>query len=356
MNTEKRLEKLRQELANEELDGILVSQPENRYYLSGFSGSAGYLLITQQDTVLATDFRYIEQAGKEAPDYQIHQISGNMENWFPGLLAEFDLNRLGFEAGHITYTGYSQLTTALKKSNSKIRLVPQNGLIDALRAVKEPAEIELITQAAEITDRAIEYVIGIARAGMTEIELAWETEKFLRDNGSQAVPFEVIVASGPNAALPHAKPSSRQIHQGEPVLIDIGARCEHYCSDLSRTFCLGSANKDYKKVYDIVLGAQLTALEIIKVGMSGDEADRLARTVIEQSGHGASFGHSLGHGVGLAPHEQPRLATNSSDKLLSGMVFTVEPGIYLSDWGGVRIEDLAVLTEDGVRLLSNAEK
>lgn len=356
MNISQRLEKLRQELTSRELDGILVSQPDNRYYLSGFDGSTGYLLITQQDTILATDFRYIEQANEQAHDYQVFQITGNIDNWFPRLVADLDLRRVGFEATHITYAIYRQLSEILKKTVARLRLVPEDGLIDLQRALKEPAEIELIAKAAEISDRAVDYVHDIARAGITEMELAWEAEKFLRDNGSQALPFEVIVASGPNSALPHFRPSKRQIQAGEPILIDIGARFERYCSDISRTFCLGSPDDSFNKIYDIVLGAQMTALSIIKDGMPGDEADSLARTVIEQSGYGASFGHSLGHGVGLAAHEQPRLGPNSGDVLMPGMVFTVEPGIYRSGWGGVRIEDLAVIEKGGIRLLSNAKK
>ena len=271
-------------------------------------------------------------------------------------MADLDLRRVGFEATHITYAIYRQLSEILKKTRSRLQLVPEDGLIDLQRALKEPAEIELIARAAEISDRAADYVHEIARAGITEMELAWQAEKFLRDNGSQALPFEVIVASGPNSALPHFRPSTRQIQEGEPILIDIGARFERYCSDISRTFCLGSPDDSFNKIYDIVLGAQMTALSIIKDGMRGNEADSLARTVIEQSGYGASFGHSLGHGVGLAAHEQPRLGPNSDDVLMPGMVFTVEPGIYRSGWGGVRIEDLAVMENGGIRLLSSAKK
>ena len=178
----------------------------------------------------------------------------------------------------------------------------------------------------------------------------------MRENGSQSVPFDVIVASGPNSALPHAKPSQRQISSGEPIVIDIGARFGGYASDLTRTIYLGVTDDAFRKVYDTVLGAQLAAIAIIKEGMSGNEADSLARTVIEQAGYGEAFGHGLGHGVGLAPHEQPRLGPNSTEIISSGMVFTVEPGIYLSGWGGVRIEDLAVMEGDKVRVLSKARK
>ena len=356
LNIANRLKRLRQSLDEREIDGIFVSQPENRYYLSGFDGSSGYLLITPQNTVLATDFRYTEQARAQAPDYQIFQLTGSLPDWFPRLVTGLDLNRLGFEAGHITFAMYQQLSETLKKAQLQLKLVPVDGLVESLRAIKEPEEIELITRAAEMTDKALEYIEDIARVGMTEKEVAWEIEKFLRQNGSQKLPFEIIVASGPNSALPHARPSQRQIGSGEPVVFDIGARFGGYASDLSRTICLGAADDTFKKVYDTVLGAQLAALAIIKEGMSGDEADSLARTVIEQAGYGEAFGHGLGHGVGLAPHEQPRLGPNSTEPLTSGMVFTVEPGIYLSGWGGVRIEDLVVMENGGIRVLSKVKK
>ncbi|MFC2004058.1 M24 family metallopeptidase [Chloroflexota bacterium] len=351
-----RLKKLRQSLVEKEIDAIFVSQPENRYYLSGFDGSSGYLLITPQDAVLATDFRYIEQAKTQAPDYQIFQIIGNMPDWFPRLVAGLNSSRLGFEAGDITFAMYRQLSDILNKAQFRLKLVPVDGLVESLRMIKEPEEIELITKAAEIADRALEYIEDRVRIGMAEREVAWEIEKFMRENGSQALPFEVIVASGPNSALPHAKPSQRQVSSGEPIVIDIGARFGGYSSDLSRTICLGTPDDTFKKVYDTVLGAQLAAIAIIKGGMSGDEADSLARTVIEQAGYGEAFGHGLGHGVGLVPHEQPRLGPNSTELLSSGMVFTIEPGIYLTGWGGVRIEDLLVMEGDKARVLSKARK
>jgi len=305
---------------------------------------------------MVRDFRYTEQARRQTPGYQIFQITGSISDWFPRLVGELNLSRLGFEAGHITFAIYRQLSETLDKTQSRLQLVPVDGLVESLRAIKEPEEIELITRAAELTDKAVEYIEGVAHVGMTEKEVAWEIEKFLREHGSQALPFDVIAASGPNSALPHAKPSPRQIGAGEQVVIDIGARVGGYASDLTRTLCLGAADNTFKKVYDTVLGAQLAALAIIKEGMSGDEADSLARTVIEQAGYGEAFGHGLGHGVGLAPHEQPRLGPNSTDPLTSGMVFTIEPGIYLAGWGGVRIEDLVLMENGEIRMLSKVKK
>jgi len=354
LKIDNRLQKLRQRLAEEGIEAIFVSQPENWYYLSGFDGSAGFLLITSQETVLATDFRYLEQAKRQAPDYEIFQISGDIVDWFPRLVAELNLGRLGFEAGHITFATYRQLTDVLKQT--KLKLIPTDGLVESLRAIKEPEEVQLITKASKISDSAIEYIEGIIHTGMSEKEVAWEIEKFMRENGSETLPFDIIVASGPNSALPHAKPSSRTIHSGEPVVIDIGARTGGYSSDLSRTICLGAPDDTFNKIYDTVLGAQLAVLAIISEGMTGGQIDNVARTVIQEAGYSEAFGHGLGHGIGLAPHEQPRLGPNSIENLVDGMVFTVEPGIYLSDWGGVRIEDVVVMENGKARVISKARK
>jgi len=351
-----RIQKLQQGLSEREIDGIFISQPENRRYLSGFDGSAGFLLVTQKNKILATDFRYIAQAKSQAPDYEVFPITNAIDNWFPQLVAELDIKRLGFEAGHLTFALHRQLCDILNKGKSPLKLIPVNEMVESLRAIKEPEEIELITRAAEITDAAIKYIQKKIHPGMTEMELAWEIEKFLREKGSQTIPFDIIVASGQNSALPHAQPSTKTINSGEPIVIDIGARIGGYGSDLSRTICLGPPDDTFKKLYDSVLGAQLAAMAIIREGMTGAEADNIARIIIEHAGYGEAFGHGLGHGVGLAPHEQPRLGPNSLDHLADGMVFTIEPGIYLDGWGGVRIEDLVVMENGKVREISKAKK
>ena len=354
MNLKNRLQNLRQRLVDKELDGILISQPKSRYYLSGFDGSAGFLLMPPKGTTLATDFRYLEQAKKQAPDYEIFRITNDVTAWFPQLVADLNLRRLGFEAGHVTFAVYRQLTETLNKS--QLRLVPVDGLVESLRAIKEPEEIELITKASAITDEAINYIQGEISIGMSEMEIAWEIEKFIREQGSQAIPFDIIVASGPNSALPHVKPSTRTIQSGEPIIIDIGARVGGYSSDLSRTVCLGTPDNTFNKIYDTVLGAQLTAMAIIKGDMTGEEADSLARVVIEEAGYGEAFGHGLGHGMGLAPHELPRLGPNSPEQLVDGMVFSIEPAIYLTGWGGVRIEDMVIMESGKLRVITKAEK
>jgi len=353
MSLEDRINKLCHSFDEREIDGLLVSQPENRRYLSGFDGSAGYLVITPRDRILATDFRYLEQARLQAPDYQITKISGGVEEWLPGLAAGLNSRRFGFEAAHATFTFYRRLSDGL---NSPLRLVPLEGMVESLRAIKEPEEIEFIIRAAEISDAAVEYAESIVGSGLTERELAWEIERFMRERGSEAMPFDVIVASGPNSARPHASPSSRRITVGEPVLIDIGARISGYARDTTRTICFGAADETFAKVYDTVLGAQLAAIAMTGEGMTGGEADKIARIVIEEAGYGEAFGHSLGHGVGLAAHEMPRLGPKSEEKLVNGMVFTVEPGIYLAGWGGVRIEDTVIMEDDKIRVISKARK
>jgi len=320
-----RLEKLRHELAEAKLDAILVSQGENRRYLSGFTGSAGFLLISDGRAILATDFRYVEQAQSQAPDFEISQIQGELPVWFPDLASSLNVKRIGFEANDLSFSTFQKLVRM--KGDKSIEFVPTEEMVESLRAIKDDKELELITKAVELADDAFEEIAPKICPGMKEKEVAWEIERFLREKGSESVPFDLIVASGPNSALPHATPSERSILDGEPVVIDIGARIGGYSSDLSRTICPGNKDKTFVRIYDLVLGAQLTAIATIKAGMGGEQADALARTVIEQGGYGEAFGHGLGHGVGLAPHEQPRLGRGSSTVLTDGMVFTIEPGI-----------------------------
>jgi Xaa-Pro aminopeptidase len=351
-----RLERLRKVILEKGLDGIFISQPDNRFYLSGFNGSAGYLLITAHENLLATDFRYLEQVKAQSPEYTLFRITGSASEWFIRLTDIPGLKNLGFESGDITHSMYRLLTEALNKAGSTIRLIPVEGIVDTLRAIKEPDELELIKKAVVITDKAFEHIQEIIHPGMTELEVAWELEKYQREHGSQSMPFEIIVASGPNAALPHARPSHRIINTGEPVVIDMGAKVDGYCSDFTRTICIGNPDDKLKKVYDIVLGAQLAAISLIKQGMTGKEADGFARTVIEEAGYSEEFGHSLGHGTGIAEHEQPRVGPNSEDILENGMVFSIEPGIYLPGWGGVRIEDLVVMEKGVINVLSKGSK
>jgi Xaa-Pro aminopeptidase len=228
--------------------------------------------------------------------------------------------------------------------------------VEKIRMIKEPEEVGLITQAIAISDEAMDEVATAIKPGMTEAQVAWEIEINMRTSGSQALPFEVIVAAGPNAALPHAKPSDYVIQSGQPVMIDIGARVQGYGSDLSRTICAGEPDDTFKKVYTAVKDAQKAAIAGGVEGMTGAQVDKLARDIIEKAGYSDKFSHSLGHGLGLAPHERPHVSARSEDVLKNGMVFTIEPGVYLSGWGGVRIEDTVIMENGRIRVLSQARK
>jgi Xaa-Pro aminopeptidase len=352
-----RLAKLRPELIKKEVDAILVSQPENRFYLSGFDGLDGYLLITAKDTILATDFRYVEQVKRQSPDFALFEIKGKMSDWFPKLVDGLNIRRVGFESGATTFAQYLKLSEIISGQNISLTLVPLSNIVENLRAIKEPEELAFIRKAAEIGDRAFEYVADRIKPGMTEKEIAWALEKHMRENESQSMPFEIIVGAGPNGALPHAQPSDRPIAVQEPIVIDMGAKFGGYSSDLTRTICLGKPDKTFVKIYGIVRKAQEAAINSIATGMSGIKADSFARDIIREAGYADMFGHGLGHGVGLATHDPaPRLSYLSNDVLANGMVFSIEPGIYLPEWGGVRIEDLAVLEEGKVKLISHAKK
>jgi len=351
----KRLRKLRKFIAEKGLDALLMSQPENLRYLSGFTGS-GWLLVSGRKAILVLDFLYLEQAKAEAPDFEIVQIKQDLHEWLPGLVSDLGWRKLGFEANLVSYDSHHKLGEAIKTKQVNLELVPTTSIVEQLRSVKEPEELGLITKAVELADAAFEQANAVIRPGTTEREVAWEIEKSLRQKGSEGVAFEIIVASGPNAALPHARPTDKAICSGEPIIIDMGAKVGGYCSDLSRTLFLGGPDKTFRQIYDIVLKAQVTAIEGTKSEMSAAEADQLARRVIEQAGYGHAFGHGLGHGVGLAVHEYPRLGLTSSDSVADGMVVTAEPGIYLPGQGGVRIEDMVVLENGKARVLTKSRK
>ncbi|MEE8470132.1 MAG: M24 family metallopeptidase, partial [Dehalococcoidia bacterium] len=262
----------------------------------------------------------------------------------------------GFEESVLAFSTYKELSAAIGEIGGKISLVPTSGLVESLRAVKDEAELMCVEEAAALADAALEEILPRVQPGASEKKLAWELESFMRQNGSEPLPFDVIVASGPNSALPHAKPTDKAILPNEPVVIDLGARVKGYSSDTSRTICLGEGDNTFHRIYDIVLGAQLTALATVQTGMNGEQADELARTVIDGAGYGDAFGHGLGHGVGLAAHEEPRLGSGSSSVLADGMVFTIEPGVYIPGWGGVRIEDMVVLEKGKPRALTKSRK
>ena len=352
-----RLEGLTAKLPARELDAMLISSPENRRYFSGFTGSAGYLFIANGRSVLVTDSRYTEQATTQAPDFQVIQVRGGWD-WLMEVLKETGLKRVGFESQHVTVASYNTLLEALKADGGlpDVSLVATSGFAEGQRIIKDQDEVASLQKAIEASDKAMEAVCPTIQEGMTEREIAGRMEVAMREFGADGVSFDTIVAAGPNGAMAHHQPSERVIRRGEPIVIDMGARADGYCSDITRTVVVGEPDETFRKIYDIVLGAQLTAINTVKPGMTGEECDGLARAVIDEAGYADNFGHSLGHGVGLAVHENPRVGPRSSEPLDAGTVFTVEPGIYVSGWGGVRIEDIVVLGSNGATPLSKAPK
>ena len=352
-----RLDRLTARFPEKELDALLISAPENRRYLSGFTGSAGYLFITPERAVLITDSRYTEQATNQAPDFQVIQVRGGWD-WLLEQLKETGVKRVGFESRDMTVATYNSLVDAVRDDSalSQVSMIATAEIPEEGRVFKDQRELALLQKAIDASDAAMEAVCPTITAGMTEREVAWRMQMAMRDFGADGISFDTIVASGPNGAMAHHRPSDRIIQQGEPIVIDMGAIVEGYCSDITRTVVVGEPDETFNKIYDIVLGAQLTAINMVKPGMTGEDCDDLSRAVIAEAGYGDNFGHSLGHGVGLAVHEHPRVSPRSPDKLEPNMVFTVEPGIYLTGWGGIRIEDIVVLGDDGAKVLSKAGK
>lgn len=351
-----RIAALRSLIQEQEIDAMLISDPHNRRYLSGFIGTAGYLFITESEAVLTTDSRYTEQAGDQATGFDISQIQGRLTDWFPKLLRDLDVSKLGFEADNVTVSTLKMFEDAMTKSNLKVAFKPTSGDTAKLRAIKDAGEIELLQKAIDIGDAAFEETASKLTAGMTEKEAAWEFEKAIRERGAECLSFDTIVANGPNAARPHHQTGESKLQEGETIVFDCGATYQGYCSDLTRTVVLGDADDEVAKVYSIVLEAQEVAIEQVEAGHTGGEADGIARKIIADAGYGDMFGHSLGHGLGLEVHEEPNVGPRGATPLEDGMPFTIEPGIYIPGWGGVRIEDVVVLENGRARVLSHAKK
>ncbi len=359
-----RLARLRAELDSRAADGLLVSQPESRFYLSGYTGhdlpprdSAGYLLVTRDRALLLTDLRTSEQAEREAPGFQVVAYETGVRG--PETLArmarEIGVRRLGFESVHLPYAIWRDVGRGLDGSNAE--LVDTEGVVDRLRAIKDAAELDALQAAVDAIDACFSHLRAWVQPGMTERQVASEVERYLLEHADGSS-FPPIVASGPNASMPHAVPSDRVIQEGEGVKIDIGAKVAGYCSDTTRTICLGPP-RDPKlaEVHAVVLEAQRRAEALLRPGMTGREGDALARDVIARAGYTDAFTHSTGHGIGLEVHEPPWLSSVRGDAPLeAGMVFSIEPGIYLQGWGGVRIEDLVVLESTGPRVLNRSSR
>ncbi|MCL4503663.1 MAG: aminopeptidase P family protein, partial [Deltaproteobacteria bacterium] len=348
----KRLAALRELCSQREIDGLLVTGPENRRYLSGFTAEQGLapaLLITQDAMALLTDFRYQLWAQQEAPDFQIVIYKVSLGETLAGLLKELRVRRLGFEAAHVTFRGYQRLTETVGSKGVQVEWQPLEGVVEELREAKAPEELAAMRRALEVSEAVLRQVFRELTPGKTERQVAWEIEAGLREGGCESLAFPPIVAAGENSARPHHQPGDRIIEAGEPIIIDMGGRLNGYCADITRTYILGPADEQFRKIYSLVRQAQASAEAKLKAGMDSLDADALARGVIAQEGYGEAFGHSLGHGVGLAVHENPAMSPNPERRtvLKAGSVVTVEPGIYLAGWGGIRLEDMVLLKEDG---------
>jgi Xaa-Pro aminopeptidase len=342
---------LREALLAAHLDALLLTSLPNIRYLTGFSGSSALVLLTARETLFITDFRYATQVREEVGDFARVAIEpASLWTGLWQLLPELaGVKLVGFESAHLLHRDFERLLNA----GARWQWRPTSDLVETLRERKDPQEIERIQEAADAAHRALERTISQLRPGMTELAIAGVLEQSLRAEGSEGFPFETIVASGPRSALPHARAADREIASGDFLLIDYGAIVGGYCSDVTRTFVIGRASDEQRDAYDIVRGANAHASANVRAGMSGRDADALARQYIEQRGQGDAFGHSLGHGIGLEVHEAPRLSKTADAPLPPQAVVTIEPGIYRAGWGGVRIEDDVVLDPAGPRILTS---
>jgi Xaa-Pro aminopeptidase len=324
---------------------LLVTDRTNLFYLSGFRSSNAALLVEPDRLRLFTDFRYIE-AAHEVEGVEVVQTKRAVAKELAGLLE----GPIGFEAEAVTYATWETLAA------QGLDLVPRRGLVEALRAVKDESELDAIRRAAEITTEGYERLVQEPFVGRTERELADRLGALFQELGSEGAAFETIVATGPNGANPHADPGDRRVEPGHTIVIDAGAAFGGYNADCTRTFAAGELGDELRRAYDVCLAGQLAGLDAVRPGVRGVDADAAARDTIAAEGLGERFGHGLGHGVGLLVHEAPRLSTESSDTIAAGNVLTIEPGVYIPGLGGIRIEDLVIVGEDGNEVLTSMTK
>ena len=348
-----RSERLVASLADAGVDAMLVTALVNVRYLTGYSGSNGLALVGPQTRTFITDFRYVEQSAEEVDEsFERRTAPQELLDLVPEALGPGPL-RLGFEDAQMSVRAHARLSELL---GEHVELVPMGGAVEKLRVVKDPEEVQRIRAACTVADAALDQVLSEGIVGRTESEVALALELAMRELGAQRPSFGSIVAAGPHGALPHAQPRDVTIEVGQLVVIDWGAELNGYCSDCTRTVATGPLDGQAQEVYGIVLAAQLAGVEAVRAGRDGREVDAIARSQIDDSGYGEQFGHGLGHGVGLEVHEAPRLSKRSEDRLATGNVVSVEPGIYLPGTLGVRIEDLVVVTDTGCEILTKLTK
>jgi len=357
-----RIDRFRSLLVRDGLDAFLVAVPENRYYLSGYKAedmalmeSSGYLLITMDRLFLLTDFRYQEQAVAEAPDFELLIYSEGLGQVLPDVFSSLGTERLGFEKDFLTYKRYLDLESSLICARPSAKVVACEDLTQELRIVKDTEEIERIRNSLRLTEEVLQSVWGELRTGLRERDVAWQIERRIRERGGDSVSFPPIVAGGPNGSLPHAVPGDRVLAEGDAVILDLGSKVDMYCSDMTRTWIAGKADDRLATIYGIVREAQLAAQDAIHAGVDSVAVDAVARGLIEKAGYGDCFGHGLGHGVGLAVHEKPGLRKRQPTVLQPNMVVTVEPGIYVPGYAGVRLENMVRVTENGCEVLNRLD-
>lgn len=347
----KKIERLREQFSDLGIEALLITNPMNRRYMTNFTGTAGVVLITEKQACFITDFRYVEQAKKQAVGFEIIQHNGSIAEEVGRLSREWGITKLGFEENHLTVAalkGYEQRVDA--------SFIPVSDAVEKIRLIKTEDEIKILKVAADIADAAFKHILEYIRPGKTELEVSNELEFFMRKIGATSSSFDTIVASGVRSALPHGVATDKVIERGDLVTLDFGALYNGYVSDITRTVAVGEPKEELKKIYGIVLEAQMRGVDQIGPGMTGKQADAITRDYITEQGYGEYFGHSTGHGIGLEVHEGPALSMKSDTLLEPGMVVTVEPGIYLPNLGGVRIEDDVLITEDGNELLTHSTK
>ncbi|HJH11088.1 MAG TPA: Xaa-Pro peptidase family protein [Metalysinibacillus jejuensis] len=346
-----KLTKLRQALQQSSLDALLVTSEFNRRYITGFTGTAGVALVTKEDAVFITDFRYTSQANDQVEGFRVVQHSGSLIKEVATQVEKLGVKTLGFEQDAMTFAEYEQY-----KENVSSQFVPTSGIIEKIRLIKTPQEITIIKAACAIADDAFTHILNFIEPGKTELEVANELEFFMRKQGATSSSFDTIVASGLRSALPHGVATNKVIEKGDFVTLDYGALYNGYISDMTRTIAVGEPSEKLVDMYNAVLASQLLALEKVGPNMTGKEADAIARDYLTAQGYGEAFGHSLGHGIGLEVHEAPSLSVRGETVLEPNMTVTLEPGVYLPGIGGVRIEDDILITATGNEKLTHSTK
>lgn len=358
MNCHQRIEKIQARLRRKKIDALLVTQPHNRRYLSGYTPadhdigeSSGVLLIpARKAPILLTDFRFQIQAEQEVEGMKVMLYPKGLLPLLTALLPNLGVKTLGFESHYFLHSEFEKTKDALAKKD--ITLHPFSNLIEEMRLIKSEEEIDKLRRSVLLNEAVFEEVFQSIEPGQTEIDIALALESTMRRKGAEAPSFETIVATGKRSALPHAVPGDVKIKKNKALMIDMGLILDGYCSDMTRTFVPRKASKKFLKIHRLVRKAQLAATEAIRDGISAAAVDKIARNIISDAGYGKQFGHALGHGVGLAVHENPRLSSKNRKHLKAGMIVTVEPGIYLPDWGGIRLENMVVVREDGCEVLN----